>query len=77
MQVLSWLLSIISHSSDSLIQRFLLWLILVPLVLGTSTGVFFFLSGSLAVFQEDKKYVLFSSPEKKDKPPLWHFYTDI
>lgn len=65
MQVLSQLLSINSCSSDSLIQHFLLWLVLVPLVLGTST--FFSPSFSTRVhsFSRWKKKCLIFIPRKE------------
>lgn len=55
MQVLSCSLSMISCSSNSLNHHFLLWLILVPLVLGASTGLGFVFSFSLEVLQFFKK----------------------
>lgn len=75
MQVLSWLLSIISCSSDILIQHFLLWLIVVPVGLGTSTG-FFLSPWKFSSFSRiKKKNVWFSSPEEKKL--FSFFYTDI
>lgn len=77
MQGLSWLLSIISCSSDILIQHFLLWLIVVPVVLGTSTG-FFLSPWKFSSFSRiKKKNVWFSSPEEKKKAFQLFFYTDI
>lgn len=67
MQVLSWLLSIISCSSDILIQHFLLWLIVVLVGLGTSTGFFLFPWKFSSLSRIKKKSVWFSSPEEKKK----------
>lgn len=77
MQVLSWLLSIISCSSDILIQHFLLWLIVVLVGLGTSTGFFLFPWKFSSLSRIKKKSVWFSSPEEKKKKLFSFFYTDI
>lgn len=66
MQVLSWLLSI---------QHFLLWLIIVLVVVGTSTGFFLSPWKFSSFSRRKKKNVWFSSPEEKKLCSF--FYTAI